>query len=79
MIERRPIADFVGHLILIVTVLIVAFPIYLAVIAASHDLAGISQVPMPLLPGRSERSSFPFCPPLPSSTSASRSGPSSSG
>jgi len=51
MIERRPLADALGHLLLIVTILIVAFPIYLAVIAASHTLQGISQVPMPLLPG----------------------------
>src|SRR5690606_18910246 len=51
MIERRPVADAVGHLLLIVTIIIVAFPIYLAIIAASHTIQGISQVPMPLLPG----------------------------
>ncbi len=51
MIERRPIADAVGHLILLTAIFIVAFPIYLAVIAASHTIEGLSQAPMPLLPG----------------------------
>ena len=51
MIERRPIADAVGHLILLLAIFIVAFPIYLAVIAASHTIEGLSQTPMPLLPG----------------------------
>ncbi len=51
MIERRPIADAVGHLILLLAIFIVAFPIYLAVIAASHTIEGLSQTPMPMLPG----------------------------
>jgi sn-glycerol 3-phosphate transport system permease protein len=51
MIERRPVADLVGHLLLIGTILIVAFPIYLAVVAASHTIQDVSQTPMPMLPG----------------------------
>ncbi|MEK9968089.1 MAG: sn-glycerol-3-phosphate ABC transporter permease UgpE [Ferrovibrio sp.] len=51
MIERRPIADAVGHLIMLASIFIVAFPIYLAVIAASHTIQDVSQTPMPLLPG----------------------------
>ena len=51
MIERRPVADAVGHLLLIGTILIVAFPIYLAVVAASHTIQDVSQTPMPMLPG----------------------------
>jgi sn-glycerol 3-phosphate transport system permease protein len=51
MIERRPIADAVGHLIMLAAIFIVAFPIYLAVIAASHTIQDVSQTPMPLLPG----------------------------
>lgn len=51
MIERRPIANAFGHTILIATILIVAFPIYLAIIAASHNVQDVSQSPMPILPG----------------------------
>lgn len=51
MIERRPIANAFGHTILIATILIVAFPIYLAIIAASHTVQDVSQSPMPILPG----------------------------
>jgi sn-glycerol 3-phosphate transport system permease protein len=51
MIERRPIANAFGHSILIATILIVAFPIYLAIIAASHTVQDVSQSPMPILPG----------------------------
>lgn len=51
MIERRPIADAVGHATLLLAMLIVAFPIYLAIIAASHTIQDLSSFPMPLLPG----------------------------
>jgi len=51
MIERRPIADFFSHAIMLISVAIVAFPIYLAVVAASHTLQDVMQAPMPLLPG----------------------------
>lgn len=51
MIERRPVANAFGHLMLVAMIIIVAFPIYLAVIAASHTIQDVSQTPMPLLPG----------------------------
>jgi sn-glycerol 3-phosphate transport system permease protein len=51
MIERRPVANAFGHLMLVAMIVIVAFPIYLAVIAASHTIQDVSQTPMPLLPG----------------------------
>ena len=51
MIDRRPVADALGHLLLIGTIIIVAFPIYLAIVAASHTIQDVSQTPMPLLPG----------------------------
>jgi sn-glycerol 3-phosphate transport system permease protein len=51
MIERRPVANALGHLMLVAMIVIVAFPIYLAVIAASHTIQDVSQTPMPLLPG----------------------------
>lgn len=51
MIERRPVADAIGHATLLLAMLIVAFPIYLAIIAASHTIQDLSSFPMPLLPG----------------------------
>ncbi|MCW0235165.1 MAG: sn-glycerol-3-phosphate ABC transporter permease UgpE [Ferrovibrio sp.] len=51
MIERRPVANAFGHLMLVAMIIIVAFPIYLAVVAASHTIQDVSQTPMPLLPG----------------------------
>lgn len=51
MIERRPVADFFSHAIMLAAVGIVIFPIYLAVVAASHTLQDVMQAPMPLLPG----------------------------
>src|SRR3546814_14717722 len=36
---------------MLVSIAIVVFPIYLAVVAASHTLQDVMQAPMPLLPG----------------------------
>ena len=36
MVERRPLLTALAHLVLIVGVAIVAFPLYLAFVAASH-------------------------------------------
>ncbi len=52
MIERRPGLTFLSHLILIIGVAIVAFPVYVTLVAStqsSQDIA--SSVPMSLLPG----------------------------
>ena len=51
MVERRPTLGILAHAILIVGVLIVGFPIYIAFIASTHTAADIVQVPMPMLPG----------------------------
>ena len=51
MVERRPWLDFVSHAILIIGVLIVAFPIYITFVASTHTADAIVQSPMPLLPG----------------------------
>ena len=51
MVERRPWLDFLSHAILIVGVLIVAFPIYITFVASTHTVDAVVQVPMPLLPG----------------------------
>lgn len=42
---------FASHAVLILGVLVVAFPIWVAFVASTHDLRTILDAPMPLLPG----------------------------
>jgi sn-glycerol 3-phosphate transport system permease protein len=51
MVERRPWFTALSHLVLIIGVLIVAFPVYVTFIASTHTTDEVVQVPMPLLPG----------------------------
>jgi sn-glycerol 3-phosphate transport system permease protein len=51
MVERRPLLQLLSHLVLIVGVLVVAFPVYLTFVASTHTAQSVVQVPMPLLPG----------------------------
>jgi len=51
MVENRPFLDFLTHLVLIVGVVIVAFPVYVAFIASTHEPAAFVRGVMPLLPG----------------------------
>ena len=51
MVERSPLLRIVSHLVMVLGVLIVGFPLYLAFIASTHTAQEILQVPMPLTPG----------------------------
>ena len=51
MVERRPLMDLLAHAVMLLGVLIVAFPLYLAFVASTHTAQDIVQAPMPLLPG----------------------------
>ena len=51
MVERRPALTALSHITLILGVLIVAFPLYIAFVASTHTAEEIVQAPMPLLPG----------------------------
>jgi len=51
MIENRPILDFITYLVLILGIIIIAFPIWVMFVGASHDGIRMLQVPIPLLPG----------------------------
>jgi sn-glycerol 3-phosphate transport system permease protein len=51
MIEHRPFITFLAHLTLIIGIIIVAFPIWVTFVAATHDATRMVQVPLPLLPG----------------------------
>ncbi len=48
MIENRPVSTFISHAILIAGIAIVIFPIWITIVAASHDAARLLQVPLPL-------------------------------
>ena len=51
MVERQPLLDAWSHLILILGVLVVAFPLYLTFVASTHTTSEIVQAPMTLMPG----------------------------
>ena len=51
MVERSPLLKIASHLVMVLGVLIVGFPLYLAFIASTHTAQEILQVPMPLTPG----------------------------
>ena len=52
MVENRPIAKAISHLVLVLGVMLVAFPVYITFIASTQTAEQIVQnVPMSLLPG----------------------------
>ena len=51
MVDRNPWLAFISHAVLLLGVAIVAFPLYLALVASTHTADAIVQSPMPLLPG----------------------------
>ena len=51
MIENTPIRTAIAHLVLVLGILIVAFPIYYTFVASTHSLQTILRPPLPLLPG----------------------------
>ena len=51
MVENRPWLNFFTHLILILGVIVVVFPVYVAVVASTQTAVEVEQAPMSLLPG----------------------------
>lgn len=51
MIGQSRLSTLVAHLVLLVGILIVAFPIYYTFVASTHSLQTILRPPLPLLPG----------------------------
>ncbi|MDD2547244.1 MAG: sn-glycerol-3-phosphate ABC transporter permease UgpE [Burkholderiaceae bacterium] len=52
MVDRSPWLTLLSHAVMVLGVAVVAFPLYLALVASTHSAADIVQAPMPLLPGR---------------------------
>jgi len=51
MIENRPLLKIMSHLIMIAGVVLVAFPLWITFVAASHNEQRMTELPLPLLPG----------------------------
>lgn len=51
MIGSSPIRTFFAHLLLILGIIIVAFPIYSTFVGSTHSLQTILRPPLPMLPG----------------------------
>jgi sn-glycerol 3-phosphate transport system permease protein len=61
MVENRPVATVLSHLVLVLGVLIVAFPVYITFVASTQTAEQIVQnVPMSLLPGDNFLNSYRF-------------------
>ena len=51
MVENRPFVTFLSHFVLIIGVVIVAFPLWITFVASTHDQVTMLRAPVPLLPG----------------------------
>lgn len=51
MIERRPLLDFISHLVLILGVALVAFPLYVAFVTSTQTAEQAAASPVSLVPG----------------------------
>ncbi|MFC5610276.1 sn-glycerol-3-phosphate ABC transporter permease UgpE [Variovorax soli] len=52
MVERRPGLTILSHVVLLLGIALVVFPIYLAFVASTHTRDEILNVPMPIVPGK---------------------------
>ena len=52
MVGQRSWLTVFTHAVLLLGLVVIAFPIYVAFVASTHDLQALLQPPMPLLPGR---------------------------
>lgn len=51
MIENRPFGTFIAHVVMLIGVLIVGFPVWITFVAATHDQSALLRPPIPLWPG----------------------------
>jgi sn-glycerol 3-phosphate transport system permease protein len=51
MVQKRSVLDFLPHLILVIGIFTLAFPVYVAFVASTWDAGTISNGTMPLYPG----------------------------
>jgi sn-glycerol 3-phosphate transport system permease protein len=51
MVENRPFLVWLSHFVMILGVVIMAFPVWMTFVASTHDQATMLRSPVPLLPG----------------------------
>jgi sn-glycerol 3-phosphate transport system permease protein len=51
VVERKPLLDGLAHLILLVGLVVVALPVWIAFVGSTHTLDAVIQSPMPIWPG----------------------------
>jgi sn-glycerol 3-phosphate transport system permease protein len=51
MVEKQSFSFYLNHLIIIVGILVIGFPLWVTFVAASHDMVRMAQAPLPLWPG----------------------------
>jgi sn-glycerol 3-phosphate transport system permease protein len=51
MVENRPLLSILAHVVLLLGVAIVALPVWITIVGASHEAERMLQTPIPMLPG----------------------------
>ena len=51
MVEKRSFSYYLNHLVIIIGILVIGFPLWITFVAASHDMVRMAQAPLPLWPG----------------------------
>jgi sn-glycerol 3-phosphate transport system permease protein len=51
MVENRPFVTWLSHIVLIVGLVVIAFPVWMTFVASTHDQATMLRAPVPLWPG----------------------------
>ena len=49
MVENRPFLTLLSHLVVLLGVVIIAFPVWMTFVASTHDQATMLRSPVPLL------------------------------
>jgi len=51
MVENRPFVTILSHLVLVLGLIVIAFPVWMTFVASTHDQVTMLRSPVPLLPG----------------------------
>lgn len=51
MVENRPFVTFLSHFVLIVGLIVIAFPVWMTFVASTHDQETMLRSPVPIWPG----------------------------
>jgi sn-glycerol 3-phosphate transport system permease protein len=51
MVENRPFVTWLSHIVLVIGLIVIAFPVWMTFVASSHDQVTMLKSPVPLWPG----------------------------